>query len=203
MTRRTHIKRATDLQIISNWIESGASVLDLGCGRGVLLQHLQHKKGAYVVGVDNDLAKVQRCIKRGVNVYQGDAESFMNEIPEQFYEWVILSRTVQELSRPGEIILKALEVGRNVAVGFVNYGFWLNRWQMMVSGSRVTNEVFPLSWESGTPYNPVTIHGFELFCQGKGIDIPSRVYLKGDWQTRMNFLPNLMAGYAVYHLRRG
>jgi methionine biosynthesis protein MetW len=198
---RHQIKRETDLQIISGWIEDGQSVLDIGCGRGILLEHLVRTRSVRAVGVDANLQKVQSCVKRGVPVYHGDADSFLKEFPDQFFDWIILSRTIQEMQEPGELICDSLRVARNVAIGFVNYGYWLNRWSTLLTGSRPTNEVFPLSWDSGAPYNPVTIAGFEAFAARRNIHVADSVFLKGDWKTRASFLPNLCAGYALYRLK--
>jgi methionine biosynthesis protein MetW len=153
------------------------------------------------LGVDASLEKVQSCVKRGVPVYHGTAESLLKEFPDGYFDWIILSRMVQELAHPGELIRESLRVASNVAVGFVNHGFWLNRWSTLRTGSRPTNEVFPLSWEDGHPYNPVTIQGFNQFASTKGITVANSIFLKGDWRKRTSVLPNLTAGYAVYHLR--
>lgn len=198
---RTHIKRQTDLQIISDWIEPGDRVLDIGCGRGVLLEHLQQTKSTYGVGVDTALDKVQSCVKRGVNVFQGDAEDFMATFPDGSFDWVVLSRTVQELERPADTLKAALRVGRRVAVGFVNHGYWLNRWAMLRTGNRVQNEVFPQSWDTGSPYHLVTIDLFEEYCARENIQLEHRIYLRGDWKTPCHRFPNLRAGYALYALR--
>lgn len=197
---RHQIKRETDLQIISEWISGGDSVLDVGCGRGILLEHLARTRSARALGVDSSLEKIQSCVKRGVPAYHGDAESLLREFPDQFFDWVVLSRTIQEMQQPGELICQSLRVARNVAVGFVNYGYWLNRWTTLITGSRPTNEVFPLSWDSGAPYNPVTIKGFEAFAKQRSIRIADSVFLKGNWKTRISTFPNLTAGYAIYRL---
>jgi len=197
------VKRDTDLQIISEWIEPRQRVLDLGCGRGVLIEHLQKTREVYGVGVDTDVAKIEACIKRGVSVYHGDATEILHQFPERFFDWVVLSRTIQEMHKPGELLRASLCVGRNLAVGFVNHGYWLNRIAMARTGTRVANEVFPQSWHDGTPYNPVTVHGFEAFCAAERFRIVHAVYLAGDWRTPITRLPNLRAGYALYHLAAG
>ena len=201
--QRHQIKRETDFQIISEWIAEGQRVLDIGCGRGILLEHLMRSRKVKALGVDPSLSKVQACVKRGIPVYHGTAESLLGEFPDGFFDWIILSRMVQELNHPGELIRESLRVAANVAVGFVNHGYWLNRWSILRRGSRPTNEVFPLSWDQGHPYNPVTIEGFDAFAQKNGIRVASAVYLKGNWKDQTGFLPNLTAGYALYHLRAG
>jgi methionine biosynthesis protein MetW len=201
--RRHQIKRETDLQLISDWIEPGARVLDLGCGRGILLEHLQQTKGIYGLGVDLDPAKVAGAVKRGVNVYQGDAEALMAEIPDRFFDWVVLSRMLQELPRPGQVIDAALRVGRRLAVGFVNHGYWRNRWALLRTGARVRNEVFPHAWHEALPGIPVAIHDFESFCVARGYRLPQAIYLAGDWKAPVRVLPNLRAGYAVYQVEGG
>ena len=79
------------------------------------------------MGVDFDLAKATSCIARDVPVYQQDIRHALANQADQSYDWVIFSRMVEELSKPGEVILEALRVGRRVAVSFVNYGYWRNR----------------------------------------------------------------------------
>jgi methionine biosynthesis protein MetW len=198
--KRHQIKRETDLQIISGWIGDNTRILDVGCGRGILLEHLQRNKSAQVLGVDSSLGKIQSCIRRGVPAYHGDAARLLDEFAPSSFDWVILSRTVQELEAPGELIQRALTVGRNVAVGFVNYGYWLNRLSVLRTGSRPTNEVFPLSWEQNGPYNPVTIAGFTEFTQRNEIAVRKTVFLRGDWRRPVRRFPNLLAGYALFHL---
>lgn len=197
---RQQIKRQTDLQILSAWIQQDQRVLDIGCGRGVLLEHLMRTLSVNALGVDIDLDKVQSCIKRGVPVYHGDADALLREFPDQFYDWIILSRTLQELSEPQNLLQEALRVGRNVAVGFVNYGFYLNRWSTLLTGTRPVNEVFPQPWQSSSPSNPVTIKAFNDFIAQSGYHVVHAVFLKGDWVRETRWCPNLTAGYALYHL---
>lgn len=199
---RQEIKRETDLQIISEWVDPGSRVLDLGCGRGLLLEHLMQAKQIEAVGVDASLEKIRGCIRRGVPAYMGDLEALMEQFPDEHFDWVICSRTVHELSHPGRIIRQALRVGRRFAVGFVNAGYWRGRLAHLLSGARPLNEVYPQDWYESTPSNPVTVRGFERFCAQEGFHIRHRRYLRGDWRTPVTRLPSLRAGYAVYELER-
>ncbi len=124
--KRSAIKREVDLQILGDWVREGARVLDLGCGRGIFLEYLRQTKHTWGLGVDNQMDKVTGCIKRGVSVYQGDIEQAMRQFPDDFFDWVLCSRTLQELSRPQDIIRESLRVGKRFAVGFVNHGYWRN-----------------------------------------------------------------------------
>jgi methionine biosynthesis protein MetW len=196
------IKRTFDMRIIGDWVEPQSRVLDLGCGRGELLDYLVQARQVSAVGVDLDFGNISACVARGVSAYQGDIAAFMAAFPERHFDRVICSRTVQELSDPAGVILGALRVGRALTVGFVNHGFWKNRFDALVRGRKVRNAVYPTAWFESRPANPVTIADFEDFCGSKGIRIARRVHLLGDWKTRCAAFPNLLAGYALYDLTR-
>ncbi len=200
---RHAIKREMDLQILLEWIADGARVLDLGCGRGILLEELVNRKQCYAVGIDNDLAKVTSCVKRGVPAYQGDLTELLPCYDDDSFDWVVCSRTLQELDNSREVLEQALRVGKSLAVGFVNHGYWRNRWAMLKTGSRVQNEVFPDPWWESRKMNPVSVSSFEAFCESLGATIERRVFLAGDWRTPCKFMPCWFAGYAVYEVRRG
>ena len=195
-------KRTVDMQIIGDWVEPRARVLDLGCGRGQLLDYLVQTKQVSAVGVDLDLAKITVCVRRGLVAYQGDMTGFMRAFPERHFDRVICSRTVHELNDPAEVILEALRVARAVTVGFVNHGYWKNRFNTLTRGRKVRNVIYPTEWFESRPANPVTIADFEDFCRVKGIRIARRAHLLGDWRKPCRTLPNLFAGYALYDLAR-
>ena len=195
-------KRTVDMQIIGDWVEPNTRVLDLGCGRGVLLDYLVQTKRVSGVGVDLDFMKISACVRRGLSAYQGDMTSFMRAFPEKHFDRVICSRTVHELADPTSVILEALRVGRALTVGFVNHGFWKNRINTLVQGRKIRNEVYTTEWFESRPANPLTIADFEHFCAVKEIRISRREHLSGNWHTPCRALPNLFAGYALYDLAR-
>ncbi len=199
---KLQVKRTVDMQILGDWVEKSSRVLDLGCGRGVLLDYLVHTKQVFGVGVDMDVAKVAACVRRGLSAYQGDMMDFMRAFPEGHFDLVVCSRTLEELQSPSAVISEALRVGRSVAVGFVNHGFWKNRLEVFLSGRKPRNDVYTTPWHASRPANPVSIADFEHFCETERIRIVRRVHLRGDWRRPCRALPNLLAGYALYDLAR-
>jgi methionine biosynthesis protein MetW len=195
-------KRQVDFQVIARWVKEGDRVLDLGCGRGVLLEALIQKKSVYGVGVDIELDKIISCVKRGVPAYHGDVHTILKSFGAGSFDRVILSRSVDLLERPDATLMEALRVGKRVTVGFVNHGFWRNRLSYLVGGRRVQNEVYPNHWYESQPANPFSIGEFDRFCAASGIQVVDREYLQGNWRDACRFGPGFLAGYAIYDLTK-
>ena len=202
---RYDVKKEADFKIIDDWVESGSRVLDLGCGKGALLEYLRDTKDVFGLGVDYDLNKATACVARGVTVCQEDIRKVLSNLKDNSFDWVIFSRMVEELEEPGKVILEALRVGKRVAISFVNYSYWKNRYRFLRSGVRIRNEVYPDPWEASKLRNYFSVRDFELFCKdmkAEKIDfsIGRKVFHRGDWVKTCKFLPNLRAGLAIYEL---
>jgi len=200
--QKAAIKRTVDMQIIADWVDPRARVLDLGCGRGVLLELLVQTKDVFAVGVDMQFEKISACVRRGITAYQGDMLTFMRSFPNAHFDRVICSRTLEEVDDPAAVIAEALRVAKSVTVGFVNHGYWKNRLAAFLHGRKPRNAVYTTEWFESRPANPVSIADFEHFCAAKNIRAVRRALLRGDWKTPCHFRPNLFAGYALYDLTR-
>ena len=123
-----------DHMVISRMVSNGARVLDIGCGDGALMQLLVRERGARVRGLEMDPNKAHRCVVRGMSVVQSDAERDLNEFPSGAFDYVIFSRTLQQLRRPQAALKQAARIGERVIVSITNAGRWDKRLQLLSKG---------------------------------------------------------------------
>ena len=107
-----------DLQFIASWIEPGSRVLDLGCGEGDLLQFLIRYKQVVGSGIEHDEKKVADGIEKGLSILQGDINSEILDYPDNAFDYVILSQTLQQVYEPAALIQSMMRIGKKGIVSF-------------------------------------------------------------------------------------
>ena len=191
-----------DFQIIASFIEEGSKVLDLGCGNGDLLDYLKKKSAIIGRGVEIKLSRVKESIEKGISVIHADMEGGLSYFPEDWFDVVILSRTIQEIAQAQQVIEEMFRVGRRVIVAFLNYGYYKNRLQFLFHGRKPLSEALPEPWYNTSNIHPLSIGDFEQFVHQRNLTIVKKTFLKGDWEKESNFLPHLFAGYAIYLIEK-
>lgn len=186
----------SDFAIISEIVEQGSRVLDLGCGEAELLAWLAENKGVQARGVEIEPAKLQKAIARGVSAYQGDINEGLADYPDHAFDYVILSQTLQETRAPLKVLSEMLRVGRQAIVAFPNFGHWSVRFSMLFSGQAPRTKLFPYEWYESPNIHYLTVHDFETLVTRQGFKIERRYFLAGS--RRVTLFPNLMAEVAVF-----
>lgn len=189
-----------DYAMIAGMVSNGSRVLDLGCGSGELLAWLREFKKVDARGVEIDGANVQKAISRGVSVYQGDLEAGLHDYPDQSFDFVILSQTLQEMQRPITVLKEILRVGDRAIVSFPNFGHWTVRLSHLLSGRAPKTALFPHDWYDSPNLHFLTVDDFELLCRKESWIIESRICLEGEREVR--YFPNLLAEVAVFSIRK-
>lgn len=190
----------SDYAIISEIIEPNARVLDLGCGEGELLAWLAEKKNVDARGVEIVGSKVRQAIARGVSVFHSDIEEALADLPDQAFDYVILSQTLQESRSPLKVLSEMLRAGKHAIVAFPNFGHWTVRLAHLFTGRAPKTKLFPHDWYDSPNIHFFTIDDFEALVQSQQWTIEKRIFLRGPRQVRS--MPNLFAEVAVFLVRK-
>jgi len=152
-----------DHLLIAEMVERGSKVLDVGCGDGDLLQLLE-SRGIDGRGIELSREGVNHCVAKGLAVVQGDADTDLSNYPDDAFDYVILSQTLQATRRPKAVLENLLRIGRRAIVTFPNFGFWRMRLQLLIGGHMPRTENLPATWYDTPNIHFCTIKDFVQLC---------------------------------------
>ncbi len=187
------------LEAIAELVPPGSRVLDLGCGDGALLAHLQAARGCSGYGIEIDDANVLACVQRGVNVIQLNLDDGLSMFGDQSFDVVLQIDTLQHLRNAEVVLRETARVGRTGIVAFPNFAHWPNRLSVLRGRMPVTRRL-PYQWYD-TPNIRVGTHAdLELLAQRNGLQILDSFGIHHGRTVRV--LPNLRASTAVLKFSR-
>lgn len=187
-----------DLSLIAGWIAPGSRVLDLGCGDGALLAHLQDDKQCQGYGVEIDDSPLLACVQRGVCVIQRNIEEGLELFGQQQFDMVVLSMAIQATKRTEKVLREICEVGREAIVSFPNFGHWSHAWSILRGRMPVSREM-PYQWYDTPNLHLSTPRDFEILAHKLGLAIVDKALLKEG--RPVHGLASLRATQAIYRLR--
>jgi len=193
-----------DLAIIADLVQPGARVLDLGCGDGELLAHLQRTKRANGYGLEIDPAAITACVERGVSVIEQDLDEGLANFPSSSFDLVVMTETLQAVRHPAVLLDEMLRIGRECIVTFPNFGHWQCRLFLASRGRMPVARHLPHMWFDTPNIHLCTFQDFERLCHDKQVVIRERFVVDETYRSRrlMNRFPNLFGTIAFYHLGR-
>lgn len=195
-----HYQKVLDL------IPPGSRVLDLGCGNGSLLHILRQRRACSGNGVEIDVNQVITAIGLGCDILLEDIDDGLAMIPDNSFDIVVLSETLQTIKRPRELLQQILRVAREAVISFPNFACLEVRRELLMKGRMPKGKQLPFEW-----YNTPNIHLFtlkdfrelcrkdnirilDLNCQGRGF--AERALLTLGWK-------NLGASQVIVRIGRG
>ena len=104
-----------DHLLVAEMVERGSKVLDVGCGEGDLLRLLE-TRGIDGRGIELSREGVNRCVAKGLAVVQGDADTDLANYPDDAFDFVILSQTLQATRQPKVVLENLLRIGQRAIV---------------------------------------------------------------------------------------
>ena len=166
-----NLKMKKEFKVIAELLPNNTRVLDIGCGDGSLMDLLKVNKNIEVRGLELDQDNVQKCIMKGLPVIQGNAETELHQFPNQSFDYVVLSQTLQAFYDPEKVLKELLRIGKSVIVSIPNFGYWKVRINLLFFGEMPVTKTLPNTWYNTPNLHMCTIKDLFNFCYEKKIKI--------------------------------
>ena len=189
-----------DQKVIMEWIEKGASVLDLGCGDGELLIRLISQKQVRAQGIEISEQAIHHCVVQGLSVFQEDIDSGLAAYADNSFDYVILNQTFQQVKKPDFVLKEALRVGKKVIVGFPNFVYYKARFQLFFGGKVPVTPSLPYEWYDTPNLHFLSIEDFQEYCRKRDIRIERSFFIGKN--KRVKLFPNLFAEMGLFLLSK-
>ncbi len=191
-----------DFDLIAKLVPERSRVLDLGCGDGALLRRLM-AKGCTGTGVEIEPAEVIAAIRSGVNVIELDIDHELGEFDDDSYDVVILSRTLQTVHRPTEVLSQIRRIAHHAIVSMPNFALWRNRLRLLRGRMPISKDL-PFEWFDTPNLHYTSLSDLEPLFTRMGLRIDRRITLDphGHRHRAGNLLSNLVGSSALYLLHR-
>jgi methionine biosynthesis protein MetW len=196
-----------DLLRVAELVAPGSRVLDVGCGDGELLRLLMEERNVDGRGIELSQQGVNDCVAKGLSVIQGDADADLADYPNDAFDYVILSQTLQATRRPRAVLEHMLRIGRRAIVSVPNFGHWRVRGQLALRGRMPVTESLAYSWYDTPNIHFCTIADFVELAHEVGATIDKSVALDPNGRPLRPLWPkwawNLFGEQAIFLLHRG
>ena len=175
-----------EFKVITELIEENSRVLDVGCGDGDLMKFLLQNKTIDIRGLEISKKNVQNCLSKGLAVIEGNAENDLSQFPNNSFDYVILSQTLQAFLSPEKVISELLRIGKYAIVTIPNFGNWKVRFELLFKGTMPVTKNLPYEWHNTPNLHMCTIKDFFNFCEKRNIEIYKSLALNKETITNIN-----------------
>jgi methionine biosynthesis protein MetW len=169
-----------EFKVIADLLPNNTRVLDVGCGDGSLMNFLVKEKNIETRGLELDQNNVQECLNKGLTVIQGNAETELYQFPEQSFDYVVLSQTLQAFYKPDKVLNELLRIGKSVIVSIPNFGYWKVRTGLLFFGKMPVTRTLPNSWYNTPNLHMCTIKDLFNYCADNNINIKKVIGVNED-----------------------
>ena len=194
-----------DLELITSLVDKETRVLDIGCGNGELLESLKRKRKVIGQGLELKQERVNQCVAKGLSAIQGDADKDLGLYPNQSFDCVILSQTIQATGQPKLILGELIRIGKKAIVSIPNFGYWKIRLSLAINGKMPITKKLSHNWHDTPNIHLCTILDFINLCKELNIKIEKTIILSSkktkSYNGKPNKLSNLISEEAIFLIK--
>ena len=180
-------------KLMAGLIDKGASVLDIGCGDGFLLEYLTRINDVKGYGIDISTEAINFAKSRDVSAEVADV--FEWEI-NQDYDYIIISEFLEHISNPENLIKKfRSRCNKALLISVPNIGFYQHRLRLLFGR-------FPIQWvlHPAEHLRFWTVIDFRDWTRQLGLEV-IKVQSSNGVPFLHRYWPNLFGNQIVYLVR--
>lgn len=179
--------------LIAPWIDSGAKVLDAGCGDGFMAEFLTREREARVEGLDVAETAVAKARARGIPAQVRDLDADPT-LPAGF-DYVLFVEVLEHLRSPHIVLREAARKARNAVIVTIPNSAWIGyRIQVLRGNAPVQSFTHLHLWSHAD---------FLAFCRKLGLPKPEVRFLVSGRGLRSRLVSrwhNLFAYQLAYRI---
>ena len=195
-----------EFKTISKLIEKKSKILDVGCGNGELMKYIYDNISKNIRGLELSKNNVQTCIAKGLTVIEGNAEKDLKQFPDESFDYVILSQTLQAFLNPEIVLDELLRIGKKAIVTIPNFGYWKVRVHLLIKGTMPITENLPNEWYDTPNLHMCTIKDFVNFCKSRNIKLDNSISLNGRKESSIRSnnlnLQNFFSELGIFQIQK-
>jgi len=202
-TTNIFFDKRIDLKFITDLVEEGDKVLDLGCEDGNLLNELKKKKCKRLIGVEINEFKVTEALSKGLEIINCDINTGLKRFNDDQFDVAVLSQTLQSIKNVEETIEEILRISKKSIISFPNFAYKPLRDMLFNQGKAPKSKgLYGYDWYNTPNRRFPTILDFQEFCKLKSIHIKNSYYLDTEKNNLVENDPNLNADIAIFVLSK-
>jgi methionine biosynthesis protein MetW len=190
-----------EYDFISSCINTGAKVIDLGCGNGSLLIKLINEKGVSAKGIELSKSGVEICKKKGLDVIEGRIDEKLPFADNEF-DYSICNVTIQMVNYPEALISEMKRISRYQIISFPNFAFYKNRFDLLLKGRMPKPMLFGYKWYSTGHIHQLSVNDFfELLDDTGGLHLVKSFFEPSNSRIKNYFIkrfPNLFQVLMIF-----
>ena len=195
-----------EFKTISKLIEKDSKILDVGCGNGELMKYINDNISKNIRGLELSKNNVQICIAKGLTVIEGNAEKDLKQFPDESFDYVILSQTLQAFINPEIVLNELLRISKKAIVTIPNFGYWKVRVHLLMKGTMPITENLPNEWYDTPNLHMCTIKDFVNFCKNRNIKLDNSISLNGRKESSIRSnnlnLQNFFSELGIFQIQK-
>ena len=195
-----------EFKTISKLIEKESKILDVGCGNGELMKYICDNISKNIRGLELSKNNVQICIAKGLIVIEGNAEKDLKQFPDESFDYVILSQTLQAFLNPEIVLNELLRISKKAIVTIPDFGYWKVRVHLLMKGTMPITENLPNEWYDTPNLHMCTIKDFVNFCKSRNIKLDNSISLNGRKESSIRSnnlnLQNFFSELGIFQIQK-